>query len=56
MTPDLIAALISLVAKVGFQAAISLMENLKSAKTIDDAIVALKTSSAKSWDDYKKEA
>ena len=56
MNPEMQALIISLVVKVGFNAAIALLENLKNAKTIDDAIAALKTSAGKSWEDYKAQA
>lgn len=46
---------IQLVAKVGLQAAVDIMTNIKGVKTIDDAIVALQTSAAKTWKDYKSE-
>lgn len=56
MSPELMIALMNLVAKVGFDSALFFFKNLQAAKTIDDAIVALETSAKKTWDDYKKEA
>lgn len=56
MNNEMQMLIISLVAKVGIQAAIDILEKIGKAATIDDAIIALKSSAAKSWDDYKKEA
>lgn len=56
MSPDLIIAIINLVTKVGFDAAIALVNGLKNAATIDDAIAALETSKSKTWEQYKQEA
>lgn len=56
MSPDMMIALMNLVAKVGFDGALFFFKNLQKAKTIDDAIVALEASSKKSWEDYKREA
>lgn len=49
-------AIINLVGRVGFDGAIYFLQNIKNAKTIDDAIAALDASAKKTWDDYKKEA
>lgn len=49
-------AVILLVAKVGIQAAIDILEGIGKSTTIDEAIAALKASAAKTWEDYKKEA
>lgn len=56
MSPDLIIAIINLVTKVGFDAAIALVNGLKNAATIDDAIAALEASKSKTWEQYKQEA
>lgn len=56
MTPELQVAVVQLVAKVGITAATTLLEGLKAAKTIDDAIAALKAAEEKTWKDYKDEA
>lgn len=56
MSPDLLVAIINLIARVGIDAAIYIMDGLKSANTIDEAIAALNTSRQKTWDDYKREA
>jgi len=48
--------IISLVAKVGLDAAIIILSNINSVTTIDDAITALKASRSKTWTDYVKEA
>jgi hypothetical protein len=42
MTPELITAIISLTARYGIPAALSVLNNLRSAVTIEDAIAALK--------------
>lgn len=47
---------IRLVAKVGIDAAIIILENMTKVTTIDEAITALKTSREKAWADYKAEA
>lgn len=56
MNKDMQEALILLVAKVGIQAAIDILEGIGKATTIDEAITALKTSAAKDWPAYKAEA
>lgn len=56
MNPDLIIAIINLVTKVGFDAAIAVIDGLKNAATLDDAIAALQASKNKTWADYKAEA
>lgn len=56
MNEQMQAAIIALVAKVGLNVAIAILENISKATTIDEAIAALKASAAKTWDDYKKEA
>lgn len=45
---------LQLVAKVGTNAAISILDGIKNAKTIDDAIAALKESQKVEWSDFKK--
>lgn len=56
MNPQLLIAIINLVTKVGIDAAIAIIDGLKNAATIDDAIAALNASKSKTWDDYKAEA
>jgi hypothetical protein len=56
MSEALIISIINLVAKVGFDAAISVINGLKNSKTIDDALTALEASKSKSWEDFKREA
>lgn len=41
MTPELLTAIISLSARYGIPAAVSVLNNLRDAVTIDDAIAAL---------------
>lgn len=56
MNQQIQAAIIALVAKVGLNLAINILEGLGKATTIDEAIGALRKSSEKTWDDYKAEA
>ena len=56
MSDALIIALINLIATVGLDAAISIINGLKSAATLDDAIQALKDTQAKTAQDYLDEA
>lgn len=56
MSDQLILGIINLVAKVGIDAAISVLNGIARAKTVDEAIIALEESSKKTWADYKKEA
>lgn len=42
MTPELQVALLQLVARVGIDAAVAIMEGIKNATTVDEAIDALK--------------
>ncbi len=56
MNDQMQAAIIALVAKVGLNLAINILEGIGKATTIDEAITALKASAAKTWDDYKAEA
>jgi len=49
-------ALISLIAKVGLDAAIAIANNITSSATYDDAIAALKKTQEKTWQMYKDEA
>ncbi len=53
---NMTALLIGLVAKLGIEGAIIVLDNIKNVKTIDDAIVALEASVGKTWADYVKEA
>jgi hypothetical protein len=46
-------ALINLVANVGLDAAISIADGIKNAKTIDDAINALKETQKLDWSKFK---
>lgn len=54
MSEQMIIMIGNLVAKVGLDAAISIIDGIKNAKTIDDAIAALKKTQAVTWDDFKK--
>jgi len=56
MSTELTVALINLVSRVGIDAAIAIVDGVKNAKTIDDAIAALKASREKTWEIYKAEA
>lgn len=56
MNPSLLIAIINLVSKVGLDAAAYILDGLKNAKTIDEAIAALEASKNKSWADYVAEA
>lgn len=49
-------ALVNLIAKVGLDAAIAIVENINKAATIDDAIAALQETQKKTWEDYKAQA
>lgn len=49
-------ALINLIAKVGLDLALRIIDNIGKSVTIDDAIAALKETQQKTWEDYKKEA
>lgn len=55
MSEVLQIAVFNLISNVGLNAAISIIENMRNAKTIDDAIVALKAAQTKTWEDFKKE-
>lgn len=46
--------ILQLVAKVGTNAAISILEGMKNAKTIDDAINALRESQKLTYTDFKE--
>lgn len=54
MTPEQFIWL-SLVAKIGIPAAISVLDGIKNAKTIDEAITALQKAQALTADDFKRE-
>ena len=54
MTPDQFLWL-SLVAKVGIPAAISILDGIKNAKTVDEAITALQKAQGITAEDYKRE-
>jgi hypothetical protein len=56
MSPALLIALIEFATKFGIDAAIAIADGFKNAKTIDDAIAALKASREKTWEDFKREA
>lgn len=56
MSEAVIIAIINLVAKVGLDTAVYVLNGLKSATTIDEAIAALEASKGKTWEDYKKAA
>lgn len=56
MNPAILVALINLIGKVGIDAAIYILDGLKNAKTIEEAIAALEESKQKTWEDYKREA
>lgn len=55
MNKDMTALVIGLIAKVGLQAALDILTNIKNATTIDEAIVALQKSAAKDWSQFKAE-
>lgn len=54
MDPILQVAIINLIARVGIDATIAIMDGIKNAKTIDDAIEALQRVQLKSWETIKK--
>jgi len=54
MTPEQFLWL-SLVAKVGIPAAISILDGIKNAKTVDEAITALQKAQGITAEDYKRE-
>lgn len=54
MTPEQFLWL-SLVAKVGIPAALNILDGIKNAKTIDEAITALQKAQALTAEDYKRE-
>ena len=54
MDPMLQVAIINLIARVGIDATIAIMDGIKNAKTIDDAITALRSVQLKNWDTIKK--
>lgn len=56
MSESMLIAIFNLIAKVGFDAAIAIMDGLKNVKNIDDAITALHLARSKTWEDYKAEA
>lgn len=56
MSEVVIIAIINLIAKVGLDTAVYVLNGLKSATTIDEAIAALEASKGKTWEDYKKDA
>lgn len=56
MTEALWLALIQFGIKFGLDAALAIMDGVKNAKNIDDAIVALKTASEKTAEQYLDEA
>lgn len=55
MSPEMMIAIFNLISNVGLPLAVSIMDDIKNAKTVDDAISALHTSSLKTWADYKAE-
>lgn len=56
LTPELIAALLTFATKFGIEAAIAVIQGLKGAATIDDAIAALQAAQAKTAQAYLDEA
>ena len=54
MSEALQIAVFNLISNVGINTAITIMENMRSAKTIDEAIAALKAAREKTWEDFKK--
>lgn len=54
MTPEQFLWL-SLVAKVGVNAAVTILDGIKNAKSIDDAIVALQNAQKLTVEDFKRE-
>jgi len=53
MSEALLTAIIGSVAKIGLEATVILVKNLKSAKTVDDAIVALEAAQTYGWEQAK---
>lgn len=53
MTPELQIAVFNLIAKVGLDTAVIIMQNVKNAATIDDAIKALQDAQKYTWADAK---
>lgn len=53
MSEALMTAVIGSVAKIGLEATLILMKNMKSAKTIDDAIVAVEAAQTYGWEQAK---
>lgn len=53
MSPELQIAVFNLIAKVGIDSAIVIMQSMKNAATIDDAIKACQGAQAGSWSDAK---
>lgn len=56
MNQDIRIVAAQLIAKVGIDAAIFILEALTKVTTIEEAIEALKISRSKTWEDYKNQA
>ena len=50
------AMIIGLVAKLGIEGALIVLNNIAKAITIDDAIAALQVAQKTTWEDFKKNA
>ena len=53
MSPELQIAVFNLIAKVGLDSAVAIMQGMKNAATIDDAIKALQDAQTVGWSDAK---
>ena len=56
MSETLLIAILNLTAKIGIDGTIAVIQGIKNAKTIDDAIAALEKAKTKTAADYKAEA
>ena len=53
MSPELQIAVFNMIAKVGLDSAVAIMQGMKNAATIDDAIKALQDAQKVGWSDAK---
>ena len=53
MSPELQIAVFNMIAKVGLDSAVAIMQGMKNATTIDDAIKALQDAQKIGWSDAK---
>jgi hypothetical protein len=53
MSPELQIAVFNLIAKVGLDSAVAIMQGMKNAATIDDAIKACQDAQKAGWSDAK---